>query len=629
MRKLLTHLSVYLCLYQQAYGDAEPASKRWISKAIKTVTFKKRVSHQDIAEHYGKTKEVIIDNLLEDPQFTMKVVDFNLYFLGAKTEDLFSGYNFEFDNKVLSWPTALESAYKLAQGEGHDSLFNYLLSTYLSPPLNKRKWQPNMPTEFSSLTTEAEFWAMDPSKLRVLTMNNYITHLQEAKTFIQENSAPEACEKLKDLSSKKQVGSLLRQIWGISRSLNSIYPTDPFYIGQNVDCTTFEISENLKEYVNNGIKNANTLLSLLPKLKIRSDRFSYTFDEFTSITNAPTEGNFNGTGFTFSGFWTSNNNNSTNFNRKRGAAILKTFFCDDLIPVGAIDLPQDHAGDRHASERTCQACHYKLDPMAGFFKNHGLLGINFATLTPEFRQLIREFYQIESDTFFIFDDALIIQDSAVESYTDTWRSEEGPREWEIGYIRSQTNQNHNMYGKDLQDLFHIIKQAPEVKRCLVQRMAEYYIDQKQTFSGKWLDSLTEIYTNDQKMGYHKVVKQLLMSQAFDAVNRDPQRCYDTVESKENEAELPCTIGYTVEKYCQTCHNASDAQGGLDMTQWVRNGNKYMFSHKKGDILREASQSFQLIKSRLSTGNLSQRMPFGIYMPSTERQKLFVWISKQL
>ena len=36
-------------------------------------------------------------------------------------------------------------------------------------------------------------------------------------------------------------------------------------------------------------------------------------------------------------------NSSTNYNRRRGAYLLKHFFCDDLTPVG-FDDPQQHVG---------------------------------------------------------------------------------------------------------------------------------------------------------------------------------------------------------------------------------------------------------------------------------------------
>src|SRR5690606_6614086 len=66
-------------------------------------------------------------------------------------------------------------------------------------------------------------------------------------------------------------------------------------------------------------------------------------------------------------------NSSTNFNRKRANYALKRFFCDDLTPVNVV-LPDDHAGGRHGTDPGCQACHYKLDPMAGFFRYHNGFG---------------------------------------------------------------------------------------------------------------------------------------------------------------------------------------------------------------------------------------------------------------
>jgi hypothetical protein len=76
-----------------------------------------------------------------------------------------------------------------------------------------------------------------------------------------------------------------------------------------------------------------------------------------------------------------------NKNRRRAAQIFRIFLCDNMKPVvlstakedqellhkslqiktahnGTIDLPSEQ---RHASDKQCQSCHYKLDPMADLF----------------------------------------------------------------------------------------------------------------------------------------------------------------------------------------------------------------------------------------------------------------------
>src|SRR5262249_26998450 len=70
-------------------------------------------------------------------------------------------------------------------------------------------------------------------------------------------------------------------------------------------------------------------------------------------------------------------NSSTNMNRKRGAYVLKRFFCDDLTPVG-FESPKEHVTGVHGSDTTCFNCHYKLDPMAGFFRNYGASFFNYS-----------------------------------------------------------------------------------------------------------------------------------------------------------------------------------------------------------------------------------------------------------
>ena len=85
---------------------------------------------------------------------------------------------------------------------------------------------------------------------------------------------------------------------------------------------------------------------------------------------------------------------------------MKRFFCDDLTPVGFED-PQEHVAGAHGSDTSCFACHYKLDPMAGFFRGLGA-----------------QFYDYSRERTIIFDD---LADDSRSRYEATWRTPQGLR----------------------------------------------------------------------------------------------------------------------------------------------------------------------------------------------------------
>jgi hypothetical protein len=101
---------------------------------------------------------------------------------------------------------------------------------------------------------------------------------------------------------------------------------------------------------------------------------------------------------------------STNFHRKRAAYMLKTYFCDDLTPL---ELPQTEAGDGgvadvHASNPSCQSCHYRLDPMGALFRNVGVRGRDFTG-----HDRIK------------FDDQITFTGEAFDSYESQWKNPDG------------------------------------------------------------------------------------------------------------------------------------------------------------------------------------------------------------
>src|SRR5581483_2430968 len=107
-------------------------------------------------------------------------------------------------------------------------------------------------------------------------------------------------------------------------------------------------------------------------------------------------------------------NSSTNYDRKRAAYILQRFFCDDLTPVN-VEAPAQHGGSEHASNPSCFACHYKLDPMAGFFRT---LGIDFKDYSQK--------------TYIVFDDGAYTNSA---NYWKAWQpGPDATHPYNVGYV---------------------------------------------------------------------------------------------------------------------------------------------------------------------------------------------------
>ncbi len=97
---------------------------------------------------------------------------------------------------------------------------------------------------------------------------------------------------------------------------------------------------------------------------------------------------------TTSRFYQRNQTTKINKNRRRAAAVFRTFLCDDLKPVILPDASEDkellklalegyikkdnqeisNSEERkHAEDPQCQSCHYKLDPLAKTFRGSSLV----------------------------------------------------------------------------------------------------------------------------------------------------------------------------------------------------------------------------------------------------------------
>ena len=312
--------------------------------------------------------------------------------------------------------------------------------------------------------------------------------------------------------------------------------------------------------------------------------------------------------------WGSLSNSSTNSNRKRAAYVLGRYFCDDLTPINVLMDPAAHAKDRHASEASCQACHYKLDPMAGFFKDIGFFGKNFA-----------------SEKEIEFDDQAV---SDRVEYQSQWKFPSGgAREWNIGYIRSTRDDSKNSYGTNLTDLYSLLKTAPEVKRCVVKRMFEFYVSPSQTVDPAYLEEVSRVFESapTSGQGFKAALKQFAKSQSFVVKDPDGETCYDGPSSGRTASAPPCRVTFILEKNCAQCHGSGAPAGGLDLRSWSEDAEGYgRFNHfgKDGQpIPRQAS--FARLAESLGSVNEEKRMPLGGDMPTTERAALYQWVQERV
>ena len=317
-------------------------------------------------------------------------------------------------------------------------------------------------------------------------------------------------------------------------------------------------------------------------------------------------------------FWQAAQNSSTNYDRRRGAYMLDRFFCDDLKPVGAA-LPTTHVEGKHASDPACAACHFKLDPMAGFFRHNGYFGIDFddATLQQNGNQII-------------FDDFASLDFTEYES---AWRAPAGAgRELDVGYIRSTRDESLNSYGSTLGDLDTLLKTAPEVERCFVQRAFEYFNGADQAVDPGFLDDIAADLHKTKSGGdrLERALQRILTGDTFRVPDRNSTVCYDVAPGDSGAHRPPCEVASILRANCATCHSGANAQAGLDLTTWEKaSDGGFGFRQIVGGQAIARADTFARMHDRVTTSDLTRQMPQLKDMPLHQREALALWLQKQI
>lgn len=598
--------------------DAVWQKRWWIDKTARLLRGGAGIGPEDDLEALMRLPEdQIVRRFMEDPRFGDTILDFNMYFLGFKTDSLkvdghYARTAFDFSNVV-------NAAQALLAGGDYLTLFD-LEGPYFMPPLR------STPLEDPPARADA---GLSPQQLRRKAVAEGQAMFAELMEFLTSKPAPSgynACVMVLGVAAQNPALTqrILRafddaEVFFLTRSKAIAGPLDAYEKAAQDECLAKpgpQVSvQKLAAAVQAAADQYGRTFAEISKFepsayRPRSVRDFRSFD----LSALPDHHKWLAFGFEQG---VALSNSSTNSNRRRAAYVLKRYFCDDLTPVG-VETPQQHVGGAHGSDTTCYACHYKLDPMAGFFRSYGAY-----------------FFDFSGAPIIAFDDLTITDRNR---YVAAWQAPAGaPRQWNVGYIRSPRWEAGNIYGESLADLSRLIREAPEAKRCLMKRLVEYTVAENQTIDGGYLDYLTSAFEKDAAVNASTAMKnaiaRIVESRVFLERNADPQRCYDRAPGAQPDQAPPCRVAFILEKNCGQCHNPTyGAVSRLDLASWIPapNGVGRTFPHLDKESRQLSPQeTLSRIVERLSTNDPHLRMPKNRPMESQERQELFLWAQDEL
>jgi hypothetical protein len=601
---------------QQAAGPDSWDKRWWIEKAARLLRGGDGLGPRDDIDYLATLpKDEVARLFMQDERFSNMVLDFNMYFLGFKVDNL--KVDGEFVHAAFDFSNAITSAKQLLAGGDYLTLFD-LEGDYYMAPLSVSPTEEPLTPQDAKLT---------PQQLRQKSVDELIGEINKLRALRTAKPAvplQEFCGKIEELTERRD--ELQSQLFrGFTDTEIFVFmrggmPDFIFNLLERTVETECEKPADEASFkpLDDALIEATVIVERSFKEVQKFEPALYgpeTVAEFKPVDHKafPQPGKWVAFGFEQG---TALANSSTNYNRKRAAYVLKRYFCDDLNPVG-FDDPKEHVSGSHGTQTSCYACHYKLDPMAGFFRNYGALFAD-SSAAPDI----------------VFDDLASMN---LQKYLSTWQApKETGRQWDVGYVRSPRWTEQNSYGETLGDLSGIIRKAPEAKRCLMKRLTQYALGDSQTVDGAYLDDLTAQFTRDAEQNssaaFKNALVRVLESHAFEARDPDAKQCYDFAPNTNVENRPPCRVAYILEKNCVTCHDGNDVLNSLDLSKWkdAAGAKGKTFSHmtKAGEQMT-ASQSLQSIAARLASNDPRQRMPKNKPMSSQERQELYIWVQNEL
>jgi hypothetical protein len=585
--------------------DAGHDKARWLAKVVRILHYRRDLvevpNYQDLL---NMPRAEAVDALMADPLFGDSVLDFGLYFLGFQQPTIrgVSGEGYATDHfSVGGFPQAIHAAQAVVSGGDFLTLFDRRQPRYLGQ---------------SEFTPDKRGLAdgISDADARGERLKRAAENLKQAIDILASATSVAACAPFTEARTKFQ-DELQESGWNV---LNIDFDANLDILGCDFPSGPLDFAAAKAKY---DIKYS-WLLELQQHREewIALMRPAKNVMEFQNLDLFHVPGAPDQEAFSFK-FYLAKVNSSTNANRRRAAYTLNTFFCDDLTPLN-VALPAAHAGQgAHASDPACQACHYKLDPMAGFFRSRGFAGADFSAIP-----------------YFLFDDQKVIYGDALAKYMDSWKEPlpelAATRPWRVGYVRSpDMTSSKNTWGESYDDLFKIIRDAPEVRQCLTRRMAEYYVGNNLVYDGAWLRQLGSKFDNAQgpatSAAFKAIVKDLVLSKTFTMDNPSPDQCYDFPNGGQAPT-LPCKVADIITRNCAGCHASVNGSGHVNLKNWTQGPDGvFSFEHNGADGQRLAkSISLARIIERLSTPDKTKLMPLMRSMPDVERAALYKWVNDE-
>jgi mono/diheme cytochrome c family protein len=589
----------------------------WIEKTARLLRAGEGLGPNDDIERLSKLpKTEIAREFMRDERFGDTVLDFNMFFLGFKIDSL--KVDGTYVHSAFDFANAISSAKALVQDGDYLKLFDLEGEYYLAP-------LTMTPSEDKLEPEDAKLAPRQMREKAVGELKAELSTLLNLRTGPNPLGAHDFCEAVEELTDQQSaISQKLFRAFTDAEIFALMHGGIPEFIYETLEQVASEECEKPEDKV-----DVQRFTDSLTRLTAQLDRAFKEIGKFEPTAYEPDSvGDFKSvdrSAFPHKGDWiafgfeqgTALANSSTNYNRKRAAYVLKRFFCDDLTPVG-FENPAEHVSGAHGSQTSCYSCHYKLDPMAGFFRDRGAL-----------------FADSSATSDIVFDDLASVDR---KTYQSVWRAPQGAgREWDVGYIRSPRWTDQNSYGQSVADLSKIIRSAPEAKRCLMKRLTEYVVGENQTMDGAYLDRLTAVFEQDaaanSSAAFKNAMISLLESETYQTRNPDPQRCYDYAPGPKADDRPPCRVAYILQKNCVQCHSKQgDGFNTLDLSKWVAapGGKGHVFPHLNSKNEQIAAQDTLLrMGSRISDTDLKKRMPKNKPMSSQERQELYLWLQSEL
>lgn len=593
--------SIFGCKFREPKSslraEEELSDSAWLAKASRKLRFGATLDAEDQKRFAGMPKAQVVEAMMRDTRFADTVLDFNLFFVGQSINQLKTAYRppnapdysgmYQYDPQIFELPQTIAGARAVMDGGDYFEFMSATPTVYVNPGKT-----------LSDVQAAAMKLAVESSK----------KSFDAALAVIEDEKG---CSKVAQLASDLQYDQNLGQyfdrafivkfastwlvkIRGYTCEKNAPSGTTAKAMLTEARDTFFTILEEQKS-------KAGSVRSLGDLVKI----------SYRPIAGLPPLSH----AFTEKGTWKRLRNSSTNYNRKRSAYMLRTYFCDDLTPLNIPDS-KTHVEGKHAQDPGCRACHYKLDPMGGLFRFYGAQG-----------------RQYRDGKTLIFDDNKSVSGKDLTDYLATWE-ENG--KLEVGYYVGQGQPHPQWKGTDLDDVFPFLQQSEDVRRCLVRRMVEYVLGPEQVYDGGWIDELSAKLRPGPKSGegVKAIFGALVLSNTFKQSDPSAGECYDFAKgsSAASGPKIPCEVAHIIRTKCESCHNSDEASGNLNLADWkMQSDGKYGFEHKDGDDkqLPRKDSFTKMMRLITAPGPDEELMPMAGELSSDQKQALYGWLQRSI